>query len=89
MNKPKDPQNFSRHSRKQLSVLRRALKELGWADAPLFDEVTGGLIDGHLRKKISYYKGRPSARFIRFVGREHRAEDFEFRSSEKTKGGIR
>jgi DNA modification methylase len=48
-----NPQNWRRHPRAQVGALREALAEVGWAGAALYNERTGHLIDGHLRKKVA------------------------------------
>jgi hypothetical protein len=45
--------NWRRHPESQSLALTAALKEVGWAGALLFNERTGHLIDGHLRKEIT------------------------------------
>ncbi|MFL6725142.1 MAG: DNA modification methylase [Sphingomicrobium sp.] len=47
------PQNWRRHPHRQQRALRDALQEVGWAGALLYNQRTGRLIDGHLRKKIA------------------------------------
>src|SRR3990172_1303597 len=48
-----NPQNWRRHPRQQTVALETALREVGWAGALLYNEVTGRLIDGHLRREVA------------------------------------
>lgn len=45
--------NWRRHPSAQANALREVLAEVGWAGAVLYNERTGRLIDGHLRKKVA------------------------------------
>lgn len=47
------PRNWRIHGDGQASALRAMLDRVGWAGACLFNETTGRLIDGHLRKKLA------------------------------------
>jgi hypothetical protein len=48
-----NPKNWRRHPRAQATALQGVMTEVGWAGAALYNERTGRLIDGHLRKKIA------------------------------------
>src|SRR5580693_2432771 len=48
-----NPGNWRLHPYAQEAALRDAKHEVGWAGALLYNERTGHLIDGHLRKKIA------------------------------------
>jgi DNA modification methylase len=47
-----NPRNWRRHPQKQMAALRDVIAEVGWAGALLYNEATGRLLDGHLRKKL-------------------------------------
>ncbi len=47
-----NPRNWRQHSSEQAGTLQGVIGQVGWAGAALFNENTGRLIDGHLRKKI-------------------------------------
>ena len=47
-----NPANWRKHPDAQSKALAGLVGEVGWAGAALFNEQTGRLIDGHLRKKI-------------------------------------
>lgn len=46
------PQNWRRHPARQREAVARLLQEVGWAGALLYNERTGRLLDGHLRKEL-------------------------------------
>lgn len=48
-----NPANWRRHPEAQLTGIKDAIAEVGWAGALLYNERTGRLIDGHGRKKIA------------------------------------
>lgn len=48
-----NPRNWRRHPVSQKAALKDLLKEVGWAGALLYNERTGRLIDGHLRKEVA------------------------------------
>ncbi len=48
-----NPHNWRLHPYTQEAALRAALQEVGWAGALLYNEQTGRLIDGHLRKQLA------------------------------------
>ena len=50
-----NPKNWRTHSEGQSLAMKGILSEVGWADAVLARETSGGLelIDGHLRKEIA------------------------------------
>ena len=48
-----NPQNWRQHPRAQAAAMTGVLAEVGWAGAALYNELTGHLIDGHLRKKVA------------------------------------
>src|SRR5215813_11776728 len=52
-----NPANWRTHPEKQLSALRDALGEIGWAGAVLYNERTQRIIDGHARKRIAAARG--------------------------------
>ncbi len=47
-----NPLNYRLHPTDQVSGIKGALSEVGWAGALLFNESTNRLIDGHLRKGL-------------------------------------
>lgn len=47
-----NPRDWRRHPPAQEAELRQLLAEVGWAGAALYNERTGRLIDGHLRKRV-------------------------------------
>lgn len=48
-----NPHNWRKHPKSQVTALNAVLEEVGWAGALLYNERTGRLIDGHLRKEVS------------------------------------
>jgi site-specific DNA-methyltransferase (adenine-specific)/modification methylase len=52
-----NPENWRRHPAGQAEGLDAVLDEVGWAGAALYNEATGRLIDGHLRKKRAIERG--------------------------------
>ncbi len=52
-----NPENWRRHPAGQAEGLDAVLDEVGWAGAALYNEATGRLIDGHLRKKRAVARG--------------------------------
>jgi hypothetical protein len=52
-----NPRNWRRHPESQQAALAGVLSEVGWAGACLFNERTGRLIDGHLRRKVAQAQG--------------------------------
>ncbi len=52
-----NPRNWRTHPETQLAALSAAIGEVGWAGVCLFNERTGRLIDGHLRKKLALRNG--------------------------------
>ena len=48
-----NPGNWRKHPQAQAIALKRVLAEVGWAGVVLYNERSGRLIDGHLRKKIA------------------------------------
>lgn len=55
-----NPRNWRRHPEAQQAALAGALIEVGWAGACLYNERTGRLIDGHLRRKVALDQGAAS-----------------------------
>src|SRR5258708_18034353 len=47
-----NPKNWRRHPPAQAAAMREILAEVGWAGAALYNQRTGHMIDGHLRKKV-------------------------------------
>lgn len=47
------PENWRRHPSRQRQALAHLLREVGWAGALLYNERTGRLLDGHLRKELA------------------------------------
>jgi hypothetical protein len=45
--------NWRRHRPAQADALRGVLEQVGWAGALLYNERTGRLIDGHLRREVA------------------------------------
>jgi hypothetical protein len=52
------PDNFRRHGDNQRHALEAVIAEVGWAGVVLFNETTGNILDGHLRKELFEGKGR-------------------------------
>ncbi len=52
-----NPRNWRVHPENQQAALAGAMTEVGWAGACLFNEATGRLIDGHLRRKVAQAQG--------------------------------
>ena len=52
-----NPKNWRRHPPAQSAALADVMAEVGWAGACLFNERTGRLIDGHLRRKLAQEQG--------------------------------
>src|SRR5437868_5631096 len=48
-----NPANWRLHPDSQLRALEDVINEVGFADALLFNERTGRLLDGHARKKVA------------------------------------
>jgi DNA modification methylase len=48
-----NPHNWRKHPASQTRGLKAVLDKVGWAGAVLYNETTGHLIDGHLRKAVS------------------------------------
>ncbi|GBD35254.1 hypothetical protein HRbin36_00362 [bacterium HR36] len=46
------PQNWRRHPVRQKEAFVQLFREVGWAGALLYNERTGHLLDGHLRKEL-------------------------------------
>ncbi len=53
------PANWRRHPARQKQALARLLREVGWAGALLYNERTGRLLDGHLRKELAHGRKVP------------------------------
>jgi hypothetical protein len=54
-----NPLNWREHPPEQEAAMQGVLDEVGWAGAALYNELTGHLIDGHLRKKLKGVKKIP------------------------------
>src|SRR5215472_8097602 len=52
-----NPRNWRTHPAVQLTALADVMAEVGWAGACLFNERTGRLIDGHLRRQLAQDQG--------------------------------
>lgn len=52
-----NPKNWRSHPPAQAEVVKDVLAEVGWAGACLYNERTGRLIDGHLRRKLAAEQG--------------------------------
>lgn len=52
-----NPANWRRHPTSQMRAVSDLVGEVGWAGAVLFNEKTGRLLDGHLRKGIAQKRG--------------------------------
>lgn len=48
-----NPRNWRRHPKAQTVALESVMREVGWAGALLYNEATGRLIDGHLRREMA------------------------------------
>jgi len=53
-----NPQNWRDHPKAQEVAYKDAFSEVGWAGALLYNERTGHLIDGHLRRKATNKRER-------------------------------
>lgn len=51
------PRNWRRHPPLQREAMGGALDEVGWAGALLYNEATGRLLDGHMRRQVALAKG--------------------------------
>ena len=49
---PANGRNWRRHPPAQAKAMKDAVAEVGWAGALLYNDRTGRLIDGHLRKEL-------------------------------------
>lgn len=49
--------NWRRHPETQRLALEGVIEEVGWAGAALYNELTGRLIDGHLRQDVALRRG--------------------------------
>lgn len=47
-----NPKNWRRHPAIQQDAMKAAIGRVGWAGAALYNEATGRLIDGHLRRDL-------------------------------------
>lgn len=47
------PRNWRRHGEGQKAAMRSILGRVGWANALLFNEKTGRLVDGHMRSELA------------------------------------
>lgn len=47
-----NPRNWRTHPATQRSAMETVFQEVGWAGALLYNETTGRLIDGHMRKDL-------------------------------------
>jgi len=54
-----NPLNWRRHTREQRAALEDVIDEVGWAGVLLYNEATGRLIDGHLRRDVAEKRGEP------------------------------
>ena len=54
-----NPLNWRRHPTTQRRSVETLLAEVGWAGALLYNERTGRLIDGHLRRDVALQRGEP------------------------------
>lgn len=52
-----NPANWRVHSPEQVAGMRGLFEEVGWAGALLYNERTGRLLDGHMRRKLA--QGQP------------------------------
>lgn len=48
-----NPKNWRIHPTRQVQAINELLQEVGWAGAVLYNERTGRLIDGHMRRSLS------------------------------------
>lgn len=48
-----NPRNWRKHPAKQRKALVSVLDQVGWAGVALYNELTGRLIDGHLRQEVA------------------------------------
>jgi len=52
-----NPANWRRHPENQARALSAAIAECGWVKPCIYNELTGRLIDGHLRRKLAVGSG--------------------------------
>jgi hypothetical protein len=52
-----NPRNWRRHPAPQKRALRKLVERVGWAGALLYNERTGRLVDGHLRRDLAVQAG--------------------------------
>ena len=55
-----NPANWRRHPSRQQRALAGALGEVGWVAAVMVNQVTGHLVDGHLRLELALARGEPT-----------------------------
>ena len=48
-----NPKNWRRHPKAQKEALSSVLQQVGWAGALLYNETSGRIIDGHLRREVA------------------------------------
>lgn len=55
-----NPQNWRVHPDAQRLALSGALDEIGWIQAVIYNQRTGRLVDGHLRRDLALLRGEPT-----------------------------
>jgi hypothetical protein len=53
------PDNYRRHPARQRHALKEGLNTLGWLVPPIFNETSGKLLDGHLRREEAIEQNEP------------------------------
>lgn len=53
------PLNWRTHPAEQKAALAAVMGKVGWAGAIVFNEVTGHIVDGHLRYELALERGEP------------------------------
>lgn len=54
------PSNFRRHPALQRDALQASIEEHGWLSAPIWNEQSGHLLDGHARVELALANGEAS-----------------------------
>jgi len=55
-----NPANWRVHPRRQQKALEQALDKVGWVTSVIVNQVTGHVVDGHLRVGLAISQGEPS-----------------------------
>lgn len=61
-----NPRNFRRHSRDQQDAMTAILEDVGWVSEVIVNQVTGHVVDGHMRVELAMRQGAPTVP-VRYV----------------------